>query len=39
MFAGQAINPGSILVLGIHSESDDHYIGGPMSVDLQWHMK
>ena len=23
----------------IHSDSDDHYNGGPMSLDPQWHVK
>ena len=23
----------------IHSELDDHYNGGPMSLDPQWHIK
>ena len=24
---------------GIHSDSDDHYNGGPMSLHPQWHVK
>ena len=27
------------LVGGIHSDSDDHYNGGPVSLDPQWHVK
>ena len=31
------INPGSGGY--IHSDSDDHHNGGPMSLDPQWHIK
>ena len=30
---------GSIPGWGLHSDSDDHYNGGPMSLDPQWHAK
>ena len=40
MLASHAVNPGSILGRGgIHSDSDDHYNGGPVSLDPQWHVK
>ena len=39
MLASHAVNPGSIPGRGIHSDSDDHYNGGPVSLDPQWHIK
>ena len=39
MLAWHAINPGSIPGRGIHSDWDDHYNGGPVSLDSQWHVK
>ena len=39
MLASHAVNPGSIPGRGIHSDSDDHYNGGPVSLDPQWHVK
>ena len=39
MLAWHAVNPGSIPGLGIHSDLDDHYNGGPVSLDAQWHVK
>ena len=33
MLAWHAVNPGSIPGRGIHSDSDDHYNGGPVSLD------
>ena len=30
---------GNMLASGIHSDSDDHYNGGPVSLDPQWHVK
>ena len=39
MLAWHTVNSGSILVGGIHSDSDDHYNGGPVSLDPQWHVK
>ena len=39
MLASHAVNPGSITGRGIHSDSDGHYNGGPVSLDAQWHVK
>ena len=39
MLTWYAVKSGSILREGIHSDSDDHYIGGPVSLDPQWHVK
>ena len=39
MLALHTVNPGSILGRGIHSDLDDHYNGGPVSLDHQWHVK
>ena len=39
MLASHAINPGSIPGQGIRSDSDDHYNGGLVSLDPQWHIK
>ena len=35
MLAWHAVNPGSIPGRGIHSDLDDHYYGGPVSLDPQ----
>ena len=37
MLVWHAVNLGSIPG-GIHSDSDDHYNGGPVSLDPQWHV-
>ena len=39
MLVWHAVNPVSIPGRGIHSDSDDHYNGGPVSLDPQWHIK
>ena len=39
MLASHTVNPGSIPGLGIHSDSDDHYNGCPVSLNPQWHVK
>ena len=39
MLAMRAVNTGSIPGLGIHSDSDDYYNGGPVTLDSQWHVK
>ena len=42
---GVARSPGAPItkvqswVLGIHSDSNDHYNGRPVSLDPQWHVK
>ena len=39
MLASHAVNPVQSRVGGIHSDLDDHYNGGPVSLDPQWHVK
>ena len=39
MLTWHVANPGSIPGRGIHSDSDHHYNGHPVSLDPQWHIK
>ena len=39
MLAWHAVNPDLIAGRGIHCDLDDHYNGGPVSLDPQWYVK
>ena len=39
MLAWHAVNPGSIPSWQIQNDLDDHYNGGPVSLDPQWYVK
>ena len=39
ILAWHAINLGSFPGRGIHTDTDDHYNGSPVSLHPQWHMK